>query len=111
MSLDDHILTLVSEAVRDAAERASASREVMNREQAREFLGLTPDQWKKRYRRIPRREDEIDGPYWLREDLIAYVRARAVVGDPAGLAKLDYPLDYDPHHDAPRDRRGARESA
>ncbi len=104
MSLDDHIRALIAQAVADAAESASASKEVMNAEEARAFLGLTKDEFKKRRHRVPHRVESERKRYYLRDELLDYLRSL-----PPGAP--DYPPDYLPHHRAPygteQDRIGA----
>ncbi len=109
MSLDDHIRALIAQAVADAAESASASKEVMNAEEARAFLGLTKDEFKKRRHRVPHRVESERKRYYLRDELLDYLRSL-----PPGVTmhtSCDYPPDYLPHHRAPygteQDRIGA----
>ncbi len=94
MSLDAHIRTIIAEAVLDAAKRAEKSKEVMNAEEAREFLGLTENEFKKRRHLIPRREESERKSYYLREDLLEYLRSLRRV--PGGF-ESDYPSDFEPH--------------
>ena len=96
MSLDDRIRALIAEAVTDAAERASRSKECMSAKEAQDFLGLTDDEWKKRFGRIPRRQESQRKNYYLREDLLEYLRSLPRVPDSSG-----YALDYGRHLGAP----------
>lgn len=90
MSLDTQILAIVAEGVHNATERAARSKEVMNAEEAREFLGLTKDEWYKRRHRIYRREESERKSYYLREDLLEYLRSLPRLPEAS-----DYPSDYE----------------
>ena len=95
MSLDAEIRSIIAEAVVEAAERAAVSKECMNAEEAREFLGYTKDQWKKRFRRIPKRVESPRKHHYLREDLLEYLRCMPREPDSPILS------DYGEHRAAP----------
>ena len=75
MSIEGQIRVLIAEAVADAAARASRSKECMSPEEARDFLGLTPAEFRHRRHLIPRREESERKSYYLREDLLEYLRS------------------------------------
>ena len=89
MSLDAQIKALVAEAVVNAAQEASKSKECMNAKEAREFLGLTQAEFKRRRHLIPKREESERKSYYLREDLLGYLRSLPCVPN-----ALDYPSDF-----------------
>ena len=105
MSLDAEIRAAVMEAVSEDAERAAKSKECMNAEEARAFLGLTKDEFKKRRWRIPCREESERKRYYLREDLLGYLRSLPRSG------VSDYASDYAPPLAAPRGTDRERFSA
>jgi len=96
VSIEDRILAVVTEAVIAAVERTEASKEVMNAEEARAFMGLTLDEWKKRSHLIPARQESPRKRYYLREDLLAYLRSLPIRGR-SGPGASDYPSDYGRH--------------
>jgi hypothetical protein len=106
--LDAEIRSIIAEAVVEAAERARGSKECMNAEEAHEFLGLTRDEWKKRWRRIPKRAESERKHYYLREDLLGYLRS--LPRQPETWAS-DYPSDYEARRGAPRGTERERFSA
>jgi hypothetical protein len=108
VSLDAQIRAIVTEAVVDATKRAARSKECMNAKEAREFLGLTEDEWKKRRHRIPRREESERKSYYLREDLLAYLRSLPLFPKES---TSDYLLDYGQQPSAPYDADQGRISA
>lgn len=87
VSLDAEILAIVSAAVKDATERAAKSKECMSPEEARRFLGLTVDEFKKRRHLIPARVESERKRYYLREDLIAYLKGLPVSGCALGYGQ------------------------
>lgn len=88
MSLDAQIRTLIAQAVLDAASKVKGSKECMSAEEAREFLGLTAAEFRKRRHLIPRREESERKSYYLREDLLTYLRGLPCVPE------SDYASDY-----------------
>ena len=94
MSLDEHIRTVVEDAVGEATAGVLRSKECMNAEEAREFLGLTKDEWYKRRHLIYRREESERKSYYLREDLLEYVRSLPRRPEES---KSDYGSDYGRH--------------